>query len=84
MNDKEIIYRLSGKIEPVGETYEDDRRYNNLNNLCILVSNLVDDIIEVSKNKERIEFSMKRQGKFAFNFLKNIEVKIQEGLEYHD
>ena len=70
MDLREIVLRLTGPINPVGETNEDDRRYGNLKWLCVLVSMLVDDIERISAKKSRVEYSIKRAGEFADEFLK--------------
>lgn len=66
----ELVEKLTGKIMPVGETNEDDRRYENLIVLCDLVEKLVSDIDAVSyNNKDRVEFSIKRAAKHASDFM---------------
>jgi len=53
MNLKEIIEKLNGKIAPQGETNIDNERFKNLQNQCNLVFELLSEIIEVSKEKDR-------------------------------
>lgn len=70
MELKEIIKKLVGDITPIGETNQDDIRFENLKVLCNLVDDLVCEIDEVSfKFRHRNEFSMKRAGEYAGNFL---------------
>jgi hypothetical protein len=70
MDMKEIVLKLVGPIVPIGETNEDDRRFDNLKVLCLLVDALVSDIDDVGyRNKDRGEYSMKRAGEYASNFL---------------
>lgn len=66
---KEIVMKLNGPIEPVGESHTDEVRLNNLKNLCDLVEDLVGEIQQICPNKDRVEYSMKEAGKYAHAFL---------------
>jgi len=69
MDIHEIVKKLIGEIEPVGESNEDDRRYENLKALVMLTDKLMADIDDVATyNRSRIEFSMKRAGNYAKAF----------------
>ncbi len=72
MTHEEIVMKLVGEIQPVGETTIDDERFDNLQTMCGLVSDLLGEIHRVSANKERYEFSIKRAGKYAHDFLTGI------------
>lgn len=74
----DVVRKLIGPIEPVGESNEDDRRLNNLNELVTLVDMLIGDISMVARSKDRQEHSMKRAGRFAHSFLKDIEGAIAD------
>jgi hypothetical protein len=66
----EIVKKLIGRIDPIGETNADEERYVNLGIMCELVNNLVRDINEVAfYNKNRQEYSLQRAGKYAEKFL---------------
>jgi len=66
MNNHEIVKKLIGPIEPVGETNEDGRRFENLEAMTELFNNLLADIAEVARfNKDRVEYSMNKAGKHA-------------------
>ena len=65
-----IITKLIGEIEPAGETNIDEVRFENLEQMTFLVNRLIMDIQEVSQNKNRVEYSMKRAGEYASKFLK--------------
>ena len=66
-----IITKLIGSIEPVGESNTDESRYENLQQMTLLVDRLIQDLRQVSEeNKDRIEYSMKRIGEYATKFLK--------------
>lgn len=69
MTTFEIVMRLIGPIHPVGESNEDDERHKNLEDLCDLVINLMNEIKYVRDEKNRHEFSIKRAGERADKFL---------------
>ena len=72
----EVVKKLVGSIVPVGETNEDDRRFDNLKVMTDLVNRLLTDIDYVAYNhKDSYEFSRKRAGKFASEFFDEIGVK---------
>lgn len=66
----EIVENLVGEINPVGETKEDEVRFENLKVMCDLANNLISRIDDVAyKNKNRYEFSIKRSAEYAGKFL---------------
>ena len=65
-----IITKLIGSIEPIGESHTDESRYENLQQMTLLVNRLIIDIQEVSGYKNRVEYSMKHAGEYATKFLK--------------
>lgn len=68
-----IIEKLNGKINPVGETNTDNERFENLENLCSMISTLLEKVEDVAnENKDSYEFSRKRAFEYASNFLNNI------------
>lgn len=69
----EIVKKLVGEIKPIGETTEDDKRFENLKVMTNLISTLLDDIDEVASGKKRYEYSIKHAGEFADKFLDGIE-----------
>lgn len=67
---KDIVMKLVGNINPIGETNTDNDRFENLKNLCELVDDLLGKIDDVSyKNKDSREFSVKRASDYANKFL---------------
>ena len=76
MDAYEVVTRLIGPIEPIGETNADERRFENLKVMTELVDSLLIDIHSVSHNTTRAEYSMQRAGKFARDFL--VEIGIPE------
>lgn len=73
MDYHEIVRRLIGKIEPVGETNEDAKRYKNLLETQALVDALLADIDRVALLKDRQEASIAKCGKSAAEFLQNVK-----------
>lgn len=72
----EVVKKLIGGVEPLGETNADDRRYENLEELINLIDSLIRDLHSVSHNKSRGEYSMHRAGKRADEYLLEIRVGI--------
>jgi len=72
---REIVKKLVGPIDPVGETNEDNRRFENLKTMTELVDLLLTDIDYVTlENAHRVEYSMKRAGEFASKFFDQIGI----------
>ena len=69
----DVVEKLIGKIQPVGEINEDDNRYENLKDTIDLVDILLRDIHFVAKEENRQEFSRNRAGKLAKKFLDSLE-----------
>ena len=69
MDMYQIVKKLIGKIEPIGETSEDDKRFENLKAMTELIEKLLIDIQYVAEEKNRHEYSRSRAGKFATTFL---------------
>lgn len=68
----EVVGKLVGGINPVGKTETDDDRFENLQTMCKLVDRLVTDIDRVAYEcKDRPEYSLKRAGEYAHNFITN-------------
>ncbi len=66
----EVIDNLIGKVEPQGETSTDDKRFENLQKLCEVLDHYSVIITDVSRHKNRKEYSIKRAGEFADKFIK--------------
>ena len=75
MDIYDIVTKLVGPINPVGESYEDDRRLKNLEEMITLVDKLVFDIDRVSVERERVEYSRKRAGVAAYRFLHDLGIE---------
>lgn len=61
----EVTRMLIGGTEPCGDSAIDRKRLENLNKLIWIVDDLVNDIVEVSWNKDRQEGSMRDMGQNA-------------------
>jgi len=76
MELKEIVYKLVGRIDPVGEHHTDKVRYENLETMIGLVDSLLADIDRVAyENKDRVEDSMKSAGKRASKFFDDLGIQ---------
>lgn len=71
----DIVRKLVGPIDPVGETNTDEARFENLKEMTKLVDRLVLDIDRIIPNKNRPEYSMTRAGKFADDFLTRLGIE---------
>lgn len=70
-----VLTRLVGEISPVGETWEDERRFENLKLMTELINKLLCDVDSVASFKDRSEYSMKRAGQYADEFFDEIGVQ---------
>lgn len=77
MTHKEILYKIIGPIRPYGASEVDEERYKNLQALCILVDDLIDDIQNVAAYKSRPEKSMKEMGQYASDFIKELNQRVE-------
>ena len=74
-----VIDRLTGSIYPVGETYEDEKRYGHLQVIEGLVWTLVGRIEEVAlENHDQPESSRKKAGISAMRFLEGVRDRLDE------
>lgn len=58
----DLVFKVIGEIEPVGETHTDDERFCHLQNLLNVLDILIDEVVFVLPCEERYEYSMKRAG----------------------
>lgn len=78
MNVTEIVKKLIGSVEPAGDSDIDEKRFENLKELCLLTSNLVGEISRVvDRNKNAHESSIQKIVQYADKFLKE-ELNIHE------
>lgn len=81
MEYKEIIDRLIGDINSVGSSHVDCFRYENLEEYCELVYDMVNEICFEARKSKRFEYSMKKSGIKSIECLKNIRQMIDECLD---
>ena len=80
----DVVRKLVGAIEPVGETTADERRFDNIKELTELVERLLSDINEVAwRYRNNHQYSMKRASRYAQDFIDNLDVvaKLKARLE---
>ena len=68
----EVIEKLVGPVNPVGESHTDEKRLENLRSLIFIVDNLVGMNGEVREHKSRHEHSMMYAGQLADKFLEGL------------
>lgn len=67
------IKTLIGSLESIGETNSDERVYNNLCELETIIFPLLSEISDESRNADRHEHSMSKNGKKAKSMLAEIK-----------
>ena len=65
----DIVKKLIGEVQPIGETNTDNTRYENLEVLTDLTEKLLTDIFSVGDGRFSHEFSLRRAGQYAASFL---------------
>ena len=78
MDYHEIVTKLIGGINPVGESNADEQRFENLKALIQLVDLLLADIGDVSEYKDCPEYSKSRAGKFALKYLQQVSIELRD------
>ncbi len=74
MTNQDVVNKLIGKIQPIGESHNDEIRFKNLEAMTHLITGLIQDVDRVAyENRDRTEHSMKKAGEFAQKFLDNIK-----------
>ena len=76
MDYYEVVKKLIGEVDPVGETHIDNERFENLKKMTDLVDKLLKDIDDVAfLNKDSHQFSKKRSADFASKFYDKIGIE---------
>ena len=71
----EVVNKLIGRIEPIGETNADNRSLENLKEMTDLVDKLVSDIDRIASNyKNNHQYSMKEASNVANDFLDSLGI----------
>lgn len=78
MSITEIINKLCGKIIPVGETNEDDVRFENIQNYYEILSHTISILRIASQYKDRQEYSMQKIGKECYDILKEYGLEVED------
>ena len=71
LNEYDVVYKLIGKINPVGDSHRDSERFENLKLMCSLVEKLIVDIDSVAMEKDSHMGSVSYAGEYAYNFISN-------------
>lgn len=69
----EVVKTLVGPINPIGETNEDERRFENLKQMYFLIGQLIDEVEFVAGKKISHQYSVKRAGEYAQKILDGME-----------
>lgn len=73
MTNTDVVKKLIGEIRPVGDTNEDNKRFENLKSMCELVKELLYEIDNTSCSYPfSKEFSIRRNCDYGINFLKEV------------
>lgn len=72
MSITDIFNKLCGKIIPIGETNEDNIRYENIENYYELLCHIISLLKIASEYKDRQEYSMQKIGKECYEILKEL------------
>jgi hypothetical protein len=78
MSISEIVDKIVGPTMPVGSTHLDDERYNNLELLEAIAMYTISQLISISANRNREEYSMQKAGKRAYEILNEISEIIKD------
>ena len=76
----EVVSCLVGHTEPYGDTNIDEVRFENQEKVIDLVMSGVEDLINNSKYKNRVEYSMNKIGTRAHKVLQELQQMIDEAL----
>jgi len=77
MTNFDVIKKVIGKIHPVGESNEDQKRFDNLTQYCEAFEEMFREISEIASEADSPYGSIKKAGTFAKTFLKEIRESIE-------
>jgi hypothetical protein len=70
MELKEVVLKLVGPINPIGETNEDNKRFENLKVIMELINDLIQYTDDMAySNKDHYEYSRKRASDYVYKYL---------------
>lgn len=78
MSITDIFDKLCGKIFPLGETYEDNNRYENIENYYELLCHIISSLRIASEYKDCPEYSRQKIGQECYNILKEFGLEVEE------
>lgn len=73
MDIHEVVMKLVGPIDPIGDESADEKRFENLEALTYLTDMLLGDIRFVARHKGDHRHSMHKAGKHSANFLNEVK-----------
>jgi len=76
----EVVSELIGYTEPYGDSNIDKVRYDNQEKIIELVMNGIEDLINNSAYKDKLEYSMAQIGGRAYETLEKLHKIIEENL----
>lgn len=74
----DIIIKLNGKVRAVGESNEDERRFENLKQLTVLCDAIITEIKLGARDRNRPEASMRKIGVYAVGYLRDLLEDLDE------
>jgi len=81
MNLHEVVRRLIGPIQAIGDSTADDVRAINLQTHIDLVDHLLQDLVDASRTRGRHEASMKHSGEKAHAYLSETALWLEEATD---
>jgi len=78
MEIHEIVLKLTGPVNPRGESDIDSKRFENLKELAGVVEPLIQELTEVAKQRDSKFGSIMGAGKMAHKFLNRIVAELLE------
>lgn len=72
----EVVMKLIGPVEAVGEHHEDTKRLANMKALTLLADRLIWKISAAASDADREEDSMRAIGTHAKDFLRELRVEL--------
>ena len=66
----DIVMKIIGEIEPIGETHTDDARYINLLTLLGTLDVLINEVLDIAPDIYRSEYSIQRAGREVNDWIK--------------
>ena len=73
MEIEEILERLLGKIQPTGESREDEIRYKNIENYKKALNFIMSSLEKASLYSDKPQYSMQKIGKKCEKFLRDFK-----------